>query len=576
MRQIPLISSFRIFLAGFAGITVLFSCKSSLPSEPVSHEIITGKYVPADSQVVVSARAEATRAGVMILRKGGNAFDAAVAVHFALAVCYPQAGNIGGGGFLLARKSDGTYVALDFRETAPAASTENMFRDERDQVIPKLSTLGALASGVPGSVAGILEMHEKYGSLPLDILLQSAIDLAIHGYVLTALDTMELYKVGRELQTRNSYVAFWPSGGVLPGDTIRQPDLARTLQRIAQYGKKEFYEGLTADLLVQCMQRHGGIITREDLQNYRPVWREPLFADAFGYRFVSMPPPSSGGIALLQMLKMAEMVRLDTLPHLGTAYISRVVELEKRAYADRAFYLGDPAFVQVPVQELLSDVYLAQRLVNYTGVPLPSAVLSHGKASFPESEQTTHYCIADRFGNVVNITTTLNSPYGSCLLVNGAGFLLNNEMDDFSAKPGVPNQFGLVGNKANAVAPGKRMLSSMTPTIVEKDGKVSLAVGTPGGATIITSVFQICLDVEVFGLPLYESVQLPRFHHQWLPDKIWVEDGHFHPDTLAILEKMGYTIQPRSPIGRVEAISWTSGGIMEGVADERGDDAAGR
>lgn len=576
MRQIPLISPFRVCLAGITVAAGLFSCKPSQLPEPVSHEIVIGKQVAADSQVVVSARAEATRAGVMILNQGGNAFDAAVAVHFALAVCYPQAGNIGGGGFLLARKSDGEYIALDFRETAPAASTENMYRDQQDRVVPGLSRLGALASGVPGSVAGILDMHEQYGSLPLEVLLQPAIDLAIQGYVLTALDTMELYKVGKELQQLNADVAFWPVTGIFPGDTIRQPDLARTLQRIARYGKKEFYEGLTADLLVQCMRQHGGIITREDLKNYRPEWRKPLFAEAFGCRFVSMPPPSSGGVALLQMLRMAEMLRIDTLTHLSTAYLSRIVELEKRVYADRAFYLGDPAFVQIPVQELLSDVYLAQRLASYTQKPLPSIAISHGKLPVPESEQTTHYCIADRFGNVVNITTTLNSPYGSCLLVNGAGFLLNNEMDDFSAKPGVPNQFGLVGNTANAVAPGKRMLSSMTPTIVEKNGKVVLAVGTPGGATIITSVFQVCLDVAVFGLPLYDAVQMPRFHHQWLPDKIWVEEGRFHPDTLAILEKMGYTVQQRSPIGRVEAISWLPGAMMEGVADERGDDAAGR
>ncbi|MFN8393480.1 MAG: gamma-glutamyltransferase [Bacteroidia bacterium] len=537
-----------------------------------------GKYegLVADSAMVVSAHPLASEIGVAVMRKGGNAADAAVAVQFALAVCFPYAGNIGGGGLLVVRQAGGEVNALDFREKAPAAASRDMYLDGKGEVIPKLSEKGHKAVGVPGSVAGMVALHQRYGRLPWKDLVQPAVELAREGFAATAHEAKWLNEQQPDFRFYNergqSYLVkdqAWQEG-----DTIRQEDLAVTLERIRDLGADGFYKGETARLLVEEMERGGGRVTQADLDGYEAKWREPLVGDYRGHRVVTMPPPSSGGLVLVQMLKMVEAYPLGEWGALTPQTIHCMVEAERRAFADRSEYMGDPDFVKVPVAELLEQAYLKGRMADFDPTrATPSDSILPGLPK-REPTETTHFSIVDPSGNAISVTTTINSPYGSKVWVKGAGFLLNNEMDDFTAKPGSPNQFGLISNEANAIAPGKRMLSSMTPTIVEKEGKIFLVLGTPGGATIPTSIFQVILDVIDHGASLQEAVDLKRFHHQWQPDEIAIEDSVFSVKVWNALREMGHRICVREPIGRVDAIRRRPAGKLEGAADPRRDDAA--
>nr|WP_222621656.1 gamma-glutamyltransferase [Pontibacter cellulosilyticus] len=526
--------------------------------------------------MVVSAHPDATRIGVEILRKGGNAFDAAIATQFALAVAFPAAGNIGGGGFLVYRQADGSIGTLDYREMAPAAATEKMYQDAQGNVIEDLSLSGHLASGVPGSVAGMFETHQKFGSLPWAELVQPSIELARNGVVLTEKEAAGLNSNRERFIKYNKHLPYLTNeNNWKAGDKLKHKDLARTLERIRDNGRDGFYKGETADLIVKEMQRGNGIISHQDLENYTAAWRQPITGKYKDYKVISMGPPSSGGVALLQLLTMVEPYNLSKYGWQSPETIQLMVEAERRAYADRAAYLGDPDFVKVPVEQLLDEDYLKDRMKS---VDLARATASNeikeGSLPVYESEQTTHLSIVDAAGNAVSVTTTLNGSYGSKVVVEGAGFLLNNEMDDFSVKPGSPNMYGLVGGKANAIAPGKRMLSSMTPTIVEKDGKLFMVVGTPGGSTIITSVYQAILNVIEHNMTMQQAVAAPRFHHQWLPDEIQHEPKAITPEVRAILQNRGYKLQERGTYGRVDAILVLPNGKLEGGADPRGDDKA--
>ncbi|ALI98054.1 gamma-glutamyltranspeptidase [Rufibacter tibetensis] len=526
--------------------------------------------------MVVSAHPEASRIGLEILQKGGNAYDAAVATGFALAVAYPVAGNIGGGGFLVYRKQDGEIGTLDYREKAPKAATKNMYLDAQGNVVADASTLGHLAVGVPGAVAGLVAMHQKLGSLPWAQVVQPAIDLAQKGVVLTEREARMLNGAKEGFIKANKFNTHvvretpWEKGDILP-----LQELARTLERIRDKGRNGFYEGETADLLVKEMRRGGGIITHQDLKEYQSVWRPALTGTYRGYKVISMPPPSSGGIALLQLLQMVEPYDLQKWgwQHANTVHV--MVEAQRRVYADRATYLGDPDFFKVPVANLLNPAYLKNRMATLNmEQATPSTQVQQGRLLARESDQTTHYSIVDQWGNAASVTTTLNGGYGSKVVVEGAGFILNNEMDDFSVKPGVPNMFGLIGGEANAIAPGKRMLSSMTPTILEKDGKLFMVVGTPGGSTIITSVFQTILNVIDHDMGMQKAVSAPRFHHQWLPDRIEPESDALSASVRAELQKRGHLLQNRSSYGAVEGILKLKNGTWEGGADPRGDDTA--
>lgn len=525
---------------------------------------------------VITAHPLASHIGVDILKKGGNAIDAAVAVQFALAVVYPNAGNIGGGGFMLYRSHSGEFSALDFRETAPAAATRDMYLDQQGNPITTLSLYGQLAAGVPGSVAGMEEAHKKYGSLPWADLLAPAIKLAEKGFAITAMQANEFNENQKRFQTHN------PNGAAIiqvkawkPGDLFVQQQLAHTLQRIAQQGRDGFYKGETADLIVQEMKRGNGIISHQDLAHYKAIWRAPIVGRYKNYKVISMPPPSSGGIALLTLLQSVENYPLKKWGFQSDSTIRAMVEAERRVYADRASYLGDPDFYAVPSEALLDKAYNQTRMA---GVDLrkatPSSAVKARNIPGYESEQTTHFNIVDKEGNAVAITTTINGSYGSCVWVDGAGFLLNNEMDDFSVKPGSPNLYGLLGGKANAIEGGKRMLSAMTPTIIEEDGQLKMVVGTPGGSTIITSIFQAVVNVLDFGMNAQESVTAARFHHQWYPDRIDVENDAISPTVRQSLEKDGYTIYKRPRIGRMENIIRLPDGKLQTGADPRGDDFA--
>jgi gamma-glutamyltranspeptidase/glutathione hydrolase len=527
--------------------------------------------------MVVSAHPLATQVGVNILRAGGNAIDAAVAVQFALAVVYPQAGNIGGGGFLVWRDRKGAIAALDYREKAPAAATETMYQDKDGNVLVEKSRSGSSAAGVPGTVDGMWEAHQKYGRLLWKQLVQPAIELAGKGFAITA---QEANNLNRErdlfLQYSSAPSAFTTKAKWVPGDYLVQTDLATTLRRVSEQGRDGFYKGITPTLVVHEMQQKGGgIMTEADFENYHSVWRTPLSFDYKNHHIVTMPPPSSGGVLLQQMLEMAEIKNLASYRVHSPEAMHLMAEIERRAYADRAEYLGDPDFWKVPVRQLTDPAYLKKRMADFNpDRATPSASIKAGV--FPESEQTTHYSIVDPEGNAASVTTTLNDSYGSRCVVAGAGFILNNEMDDFSAKPGVPNYYGAVGGAANAIAAHKRPLSSMTPTIITKKGKLWMIVGTPGGTTIPTSVFQVIVNVIDFGLPLSRAVQMSRFHHQWKPDSIAIEAGPdwpIPPASIAALEQKGHTIVKRTAIGRVEAIMRTKN-KWQGVADRRGDDTA--
>lgn len=531
----------------------------------------------AEEAMVVSAHPLASKVGVDILRKGGNAVDAAVAVQFALAVVYPAAGNIGGGGFMVVREKDGTNYTLDFREKAPAAAYREMYQDSTGEIIPDLSRQGHLAAGVPGSVAGMFAAHEKLGSLPMADLIQPAIDLAAQGFLLTAKEARGMNSHQERLETYSTLGnVFLSKEEWKEGDSIKHSDLAETLIRIRDEGKNGFYAGQTAQLILEEMERGEGIMTAEDLLAYEAVWREPVVSKYQDkYEIIGMGPPSSGGIALTQLLQMVE-----GHPDLEDGWHSNkathlMVEAERRVYADRATYLGDLDFYPVPIGRLTDPAYNKQRMANYdSSVSGVSEDIAAGEILLAESEETTHFSIVDPEGNAVSVTTTINGGYGNHVIVGGAGFLLNNEMDDFSSKPGEPNMFGLIGAEANAIAPYKRMLSSMTPTIVTKNDSLFMVVGTPGGSTIITSVFQTILNVIEFDQGMQEAVSAPRFHHQWKPDLVFYEEASFDESTLSDLETMGHEMTPRGAIGRVDAILILPDGKLEGGADPRGDDTA--
>ena len=526
--------------------------------------------------LVVCATKNAAQVGLDILKKGGNAVDAAVAVQFALAVTHPEAGNIGGGGFMVFRSAKGEYNTLDFREKAPAAASKNMFLDSAGNVIPDKSLSTYQASGVPGAVDGMAEAHKKYGKLKWADLVQPAIDLARKGFVITARFASDLNYIAPKMKAQNPGKTYlvktekWKEG-----DTVIQEDLAKTLELIRDKGREGFYAGKVAGQIVAEMKTGNGLISLADLQNYHSVWRKALTGKYKDYKIITMPPPSSGGIALLQLLKSVEPYPLKKWGYNQDSTVQVMVEAERRVYADRSKYLGDPDFFKVPVDSLLQQAYITARMKSFNwDAATPSASIQPGSFAGYESDQTTHYSIVDKDGNAVSITTTLNGTFGSKIFVGGAGFLLNNEMDDFSSKPGVPNMFGLVGGTANSIQPGKRMLSSMTPTILEKHGKLFMVDGTPGGATIITSVFQTILDVIEFGMDMQQAVDAKRFHHQWLPDEVDIEKGAFDQAVISRLENKGYKIVQGGGIGRVDAILITANGYYEGGADPRGDDTA--
>ncbi len=537
-------------------------------------EKITG--LITEKAMVVSARVEASKVGSDILEKGGNAYDAMVATQLALAVVYPVAGNIGGGGFMVYRSNDGKTGALDFREKAPLTANRDMYLDKDGNVIPGKSSFGVHSVGVPGSIAGIFEVYNKFGSLPFKELIQPSIDLARNGFKVTKMQANAFNRTRKRFQKANNYKILFDKEWK-EGDLLQQEELAQTLERIRDHGQDGFYKGKTAQLFVDYVKELGGIISLEDLAKYKAIWRKPIEFTYKNHKIISMTLPASGGICLAQILKSIEPYDLTGIEHNSTKYIQLLTEAERRSYADRAHYLGDIDFVDVPVDSLLAEKYINKRMASFSWDKATSSdEVSHGKILGKESDQTTHYSIVDQFGNAVSVTTTLNTGYGSKVLVKGAGFFLNNEMDDFSAKPGVPNVYGLLGSEANAIAPEKRMLSSMTPTIVEKDGKLRMVVGTPGGSTIITSVAQNILNVIEYDMGMQESVNKARFHHQWKPDHVRMEPKGFDSITKANLNKLGYKILERNSliIGRVDAILVLPNGKLEGGADPRGDDAA--
>jgi len=542
------------------------------PSSVKAHYKIQ-KTVTCSNGAVVSAHPLASRAGLSVMKKGGNAVDAAIATQLALAVVYPGAGNIGGGGFMVARLANGKNLAIDYREKAPAAAGRDMYLDANGNPQMNLSQNGHLASGVPGTIAGLFASL-KYAKLPFRVLIEPAIELAEKGFEITANEANGLNAYKNAFIKYNSVQpAFVKETPWKAGDTLVQKDLAATLKRIRDLGQKGFYEGETARLIVEEMQRGKGLISYEDLKNYQAKERTALVFPYKGYSIVSMPMPSSGGVIINQALRMIEDKNIGKMGFASVGAVQLMVEAERRAYADRAEFMGDADFVKVPVKKLTSDAYIKERFSDYDPTKAGSSETTKAGKINPESEETTHLSVIDKFGNAVSVTTTLNGGYGSKTVVGDAGFLLNNEMDDFSVKPGVPNMYGALGTEANAIAPGKRMLSSMTPTIVLKAGKPFLVVGTPGGTTIPTSVFQSIVNVIDFKLSTADAVYKPKFHHQWQPDEIYVEKG-FPEKTIDGLKAMGYKVNVRGSIGRTEAIRVLPGGKFEAVADNRGDDAA--
>lgn len=525
---------------------------------------------------VVSARIEASNAGLQMMKQGGNAFDAMAATSFALTVVYPQAGNITGGGFMVYRKSTGEYGSLDYREKAPSAATKDLYLDEDGNIIPEKSTVGGLAVGVPGAVSGILEAHKQFGSLPLETILQPAIALAEKGYVVTEKLAKSLNSNRNKFVKVNGEHTFFGKEFKV-GDTIINTPLARTLKAIAENGKAGFYDGWVAEAVVNRAQETGGILSLDDLKAYTPKWRDPVVFDYKSLQIISMAPPSSGGICLGQMMRMIEPFDLKAMGHNSVETMHLMIEAERRSYADRSHFLGDPDFVSVPQAHLIDPAYLNDRMSSFDPQKAtPSSEVSHGDIVVIESDETTHFSIIDPFGNAVSVTTTLNGSYGSKVFVDELGVFLNNEMDDFSSKPGEPNMFGLTGSEANSIAPNKRMLSSMTPSIVEKDNQLYMVVGTPGGSRIITSVFQTILNVYEHGMSMQAAVDAPRFHHQWLPDQVMLEPNRFNESQIEALRKLGHSVDQEFAriIGKVDAIHVNASGEISVGADPRGDDAA--
>ncbi len=548
----------------FSLFIIIFSCID----KPTNQGLI------AKNGMVVSAREEASKIGVEILKKGGNAFDAMIATDLALAVSYQSAGNIGGGGFMVYRKADGQTGALDYREKAALTATKDMYLDDEGNIIKGMSLVGAMAVGVPGTIAGIFEVHSKFGSLPIEALFQPAIDLAKNGIIITKKQSNRIKRHQNYFKLANKEkIPF--QGKINRGDTLKFPNLANTLDRIMKNGRDEFYKGKTAKKLVDFINDNNGIISLKDLELYQAVWRDPIEFSYDNLKIISMSPPSSGGICLEQIMKMIEPYEIHKMEHNSLDYFKLLVEAERRSFADRSYYLGDPDFVSIPKEELVSDEYILDRMSNFSfDSPTPSDEISYGKVEILESEETTHYSIVDQFGNAISVTTTLNGTYGSQLYCSELGFFLNNEMDDFSSKPGSPNMFGLIGGSANKIEPQKRMLSSMTPTIVEKDNKLLMTLGSPGGSRIITSVLQTILNVHEFDMNMNKAVNSPRFHHQWMPDSIKIESNSFNPKLIEELKLFGYNIGYKDPIGIVDGILALPSGFLEGGADNRGDDTA--
>ncbi len=547
-------------------VLLLSSCQQKSPSE----------YVYFKKAALVSSRIEASEIGVQILKEGGNAFDAMIATELALAVAYPFAGNISGGGFMVFRKADGSAGSLDYREMAPMAAKSDFFLDAEGSVITDKSTLGANAVGIPGTVAGIFAVYDSLASLPFERLIQPAIDLARKGVVVTTNQSRRLAYYDSLFTLVNQRVLHKFSG-VSAGDTIKHIELAKTLELIRDKGRAGFYEGKMAEKITSFIQRNGGVITLEDLKAYRAVFRDPILFSFKNFDLISMAPPSSGGLTMKQIFGMLEPFVTDDLTLDSEEYIHLLTETFRRAYADRNHFLGDPDFVAIPEDKITATTYLKSRMESFDPeTATPSEEISHGEFYGLESEETTHYSIIDSFGNAVSVTTTLNGGYGSKLYHEELGFFYNNEMDDFSAKPGVPNMFGLVGSSANEIAPRKRMLSSMTPTIVEKEGELFMVLGTPGGSTIITAVAQTFMRAAYYDQPMQESVDAPRFHHQWMPDRLILEPNRYEEYLVDRLKEKGHTIseQTNRIIGKVNAIKVHPTKGLEAGADSRGDEAA--
>jgi gamma-glutamyltranspeptidase / glutathione hydrolase len=558
----------------FFSVFIIAGCSVNPNKE--NDRTIEGRDIIADSGMVVSAHPQSSRIGVAILQKGGNAIDAAVATEFALAVCFPEAGNIGGGGFMLIRTSDGRSEVIDYREKAPGSATRDMFLDKSGNVTRGLSTDTHLSIGVPGTVDGMIKAHSKYGKLNFNVVIQPAIDLAENGFRITAGQAAELNANRKAFIDRNKFgTAFVRDSLWKEGDLIIQTDLAETLKRIRDHGREGFYSGKTARLLLREMKRGNGIISEKDLNEYSSVSRIPLTAEYKGYKIITVPPPSSGGIILIQLLKMTDPYPFREWGFNSVRTIHLFVEAERRAFSDRSEFIGDPDFVKVPVEQLLNKKYLSDRMSTFdeTKASLSEEIKPGSPAGYT-SEETTHYSVVDGYGNVVSATTTLNNTFGNSIVVDSAGFLLNDEMDDFSIKPGFPNMYGLVGGESNAVQPGKRMLSSMTPSIVEKDGKPLLVLGSPGGSTIPTTVFQVIVNVLDFGMDIARAVDAGRFHHQWLPDMISYENKAIDSLACKKLAEMGHSLKERSAIGSINAIMILPGGKKAGSADKRGNNSS--
>ncbi|MEO6228630.1 MAG: gamma-glutamyltransferase [Ferruginibacter sp.] len=561
--------------SAFLVVSLIFF-QLSVFSQEIDTKNYTGqKKTMCKNGSVVSAHPLASKVGISILKKGGNAVDAAIATQLALAVVYPGAGNIGGGGFMVAHLQNGKNITIDYREKAPGKASRDMYLDAAGNPKMELSQDGHLACGVPGTIAGVFAAMQ-YAKLPFSQLIQPAIDLAAKGFAITAIQANDLNKLKKEfIQLNTSRPAFVKDEPWKAGDILIQTDLANTLKRVKAQGAKGFYEGKTADLIVNEMKKGNGIISYADLKSYKAAERKALEFDYESYHIISMPLPSSGGIILEQVLKMIAGKNIAAMKFQSPESVQLLVEAERRSFADRAEYMGDADFIKVPVKTLVSQQYLDERMKDFVpGKAGNSKDIKEGKVN-KESEETTHLSIIDAAGNAVSVTTTLNGSYGSRTVVSGAGFILNNEMDDFSVKPGVPNMYGAVGAEANAIAPNKRMLSSMTPTIVLKNEKPYLVVDTPGGTTIPTSVIQSIVNMIDFKMTPEDAVNKPKFHHQWLPDEVFVEND-FDPATVTALEAMGYKVVKRGQIGRTELIEILPGKAkpITAIADKRGDDSA--